>query len=57
MVYDAYADHRPKYTRRFWNAHPETKVAFRRWLKRVKAAHWTSADDVLKSGASAGGVH
>src|SRR5262245_4688896 len=25
-----------------WTAHPETKVALERWLKRVKAARWTS---------------
>ena len=30
----------------FWSAHPETKVALERWLKRVKTAHWTSTDDV-----------
>lgn len=34
---------------RFWSAHPETKVALERWLKRAKAAHWTSTDDVQRA--------
>jgi mRNA interferase HigB len=29
--------------------HPETKVAFERWFKRAKAAHWTSIDEVQKA--------
>ena len=33
----------------FWNAHPETKVSLERWLKRIKAAHWTSTDDVQRA--------
>lgn len=33
----------------FWSAHPETKVALERWLKRVRAAHWTSADEVQRA--------
>jgi mRNA interferase HigB len=33
----------------FWNAHPETKVALERWLKRVKAARWISVDEVQKA--------
>jgi mRNA interferase HigB len=33
----------------FWDAHPETKVALERWLKRIKAAHWTSTDDVQRA--------
>jgi mRNA interferase HigB len=33
----------------FWRAHPETKVALERWLKRVRAAHWTSTDDVQRA--------
>jgi mRNA interferase HigB len=33
----------------FWNAHPETKVALERWLKRVKAARWTSVDEVQRA--------
>jgi mRNA interferase HigB len=32
-----------------WDAHPETKVALERWLKRIKAAHWTSTDDVQRA--------
>lgn len=30
----------------FWSKHPETKVALERWHKRVRAAHWTSTDEV-----------
>jgi mRNA interferase HigB len=30
----------------FWSSHPETKVALERWLKRVKAARWTSTDEI-----------
>jgi mRNA interferase HigB len=33
----------------FWSAHPKTKVALERWLKRVRAAHWTSADEVQRA--------
>jgi mRNA interferase HigB len=33
----------------FWTAHPETKVTLERWLKRVKAAHWTSTDEVQRA--------
>jgi mRNA interferase HigB len=33
----------------FWLAHPETKVALERWLKRVRAARWTSTDDVQRA--------
>ena len=33
----------------FWSAHPETKVALERWLKRVKAARWTSLDEVQRA--------
>jgi mRNA interferase HigB len=33
----------------FWRAHPETKVALERWLKRVRVAHWTSTDDVQRA--------
>jgi mRNA interferase HigB len=33
----------------FWIAHPETRVALERWLKRVRAAHWTSADEVQQA--------
>jgi mRNA interferase HigB len=33
----------------FWTAHPETEVALERWLKRVKAARWTSTDEVQRA--------
>jgi mRNA interferase HigB len=33
----------------FWRAHPETKVALERWLKRVRAARWTSTEDVQRA--------
>jgi mRNA interferase HigB len=33
----------------FWNVHPDTKVALERWLKRVKAARWTSVDEVQRA--------
>lgn len=33
----------------FWTTHPETRVALERWLKRVKAAQWTSVDEVQKA--------
>lgn len=33
----------------FWTTHPETKVALERWYKRVRAAHWTSTDDVRRA--------
>ena len=33
----------------FWSLHPETKVSLERWLQRVKAARWTSTDDVQRS--------
>jgi mRNA interferase HigB len=33
----------------FWRAHPETKVALERWLKRVRAARWTSTEDVERA--------
>ena len=33
----------------FWSAHPETKVALERWFKRVRAAHWTSTDEVQRA--------
>ncbi len=33
----------------FWSAHPETKVALERWRKRVKAACWTSTDEVQRT--------
>jgi mRNA interferase HigB len=33
----------------FWSAHPETKVALERWLKRVGTAHWTSTDEIQRA--------
>lgn len=30
----------------FWTRHPETKVPLERWYRVIKAAHWTSTDDV-----------
>ena len=33
----------------FWSDHPETKVALERWFKRVRAAHWTSTDEVQRA--------
>jgi mRNA interferase HigB len=33
----------------FWNAHPETKIALERWLKRAKAARWASTDEVQRA--------
>ena len=33
----------------FWNDHPEARVALERWYKLVRAAHWTSMDDVQKA--------
>ena len=33
----------------FWTAHRETKVVLERWLKRVKAARWTSTDEVQRA--------
>jgi len=33
----------------FWSTHPETKVALERWYNRVRAAHWTSTDEVQRA--------
>jgi len=33
----------------FWSAHPETKVALERWYRRVRAANWTSTDEVQRA--------
>ena len=33
----------------FWSKHPETKVALERWYKLVRAAHWTSTDEVQRA--------
>jgi mRNA interferase HigB len=29
--------------------HPETKASLERWYKLVRAAHWTSTDEIMKS--------
>jgi len=34
---------------RFWERHPETKVPLERWYRLVKAAHWSSSDDVRQA--------
>jgi mRNA interferase HigB len=33
----------------FWGAHPETRVPLERWYQLVRAARWTSTDDVRKA--------
>ncbi len=33
----------------FWSSHPETKVPLECWLKRIKAARWTSVDEVQRA--------
>lgn len=33
----------------FWSKHPETKVAVERWYRLVRAANWTSTDDIRKA--------
>lgn len=33
----------------FWSKHPGTKVALERWHKLVRAARWTSTDDIQKA--------
>jgi mRNA interferase HigB len=30
----------------FWAKHPETKIPLERWYKLIKAAQWTSTDDI-----------
>jgi mRNA interferase HigB len=37
----------------FWGRHPEAKASLERWYVVVKAAHWTSTDDVQKAGPKA----
>jgi mRNA interferase HigB len=32
-----------------WNKHPEAKVALERWYRLVRAAHWTSTDEVQRA--------
>jgi len=33
----------------FWSKHPEAKVALERWYRIVKAAHWTSTEDIQRA--------
>jgi mRNA interferase HigB len=33
----------------FWSTHPEAKVSLERWYRLVRAAHWTSTDEVQKA--------
>ena len=33
----------------FWSKHPKAKVALERWYKFVRAAHWTSTDEVQRA--------
>jgi mRNA interferase HigB len=37
----------------FWTRHPETKVSLERWYRLIKAAHWTSMDDVQSAAPKA----
>ena len=37
----------------FWSKHPEAKVSLERWYKLVRAAHWTSTDEVRKAAPKA----
>ena len=37
----------------FWGRHPEAKVALERWHMIVKAAQWTSTDEVQKAAPKA----
>jgi mRNA interferase HigB len=37
----------------FWSTHPEAKVSLERWYKLVRAAHWTSTDEVQKAASNA----
>jgi len=38
---------------RFCGKHPESKVSLERWYKLVRAAHWTSTDEVQKAAPKA----
>ena len=33
----------------FWNEHPEARVALERWYRLIRAAHWSSMDDVQRA--------
>lgn len=37
----------------FWVRHPETQVSLERWYRVVKAAHWTSTDDIQNAAPKA----
>jgi mRNA interferase HigB len=37
----------------FWGKHPEAKVLLERWYTLVRAARWSSTDDVHKSAPKA----
>jgi len=37
----------------FWSTHPGAKVSLERWYKLVRAAHWTSTDEVQKPASNA----
>jgi mRNA interferase HigB len=37
----------------FWDPHPEAKASLERWHILVRAAHWTSTDDIQKSAPKA----
>jgi mRNA interferase HigB len=32
----------------FWGAHPETRSSLEQWLKRARAAEWTSMNDLMR---------
>jgi mRNA interferase HigB len=33
----------------FWNEHPEARVALERWYGLIRAAHWSSMDEVQRA--------
>ena len=33
----------------FWTKHPEAKIALERWYRLVRAARWTSTDEVQRA--------
>jgi mRNA interferase HigB len=37
----------------FWGEHLETRASLERWHRLVRAAHWTSTDEVQKAASSA----
>ena len=37
----------------FWGEHPEAKVSLERWYAIVRAAQWTSTDEVQKAAPNA----